>query len=232
MPRIFPDRIPSGRRFRASTEGKDRTKARVRPPTAPASEEHPNGRSALRRLAVWMRIVNFVRTNDRTMTSYLQAEGLTKSFGERVLFENLSLAVGEGQRIGLIAKNGTGKTTLLNILAGKEDYEAGRITRRRDLKIAYLEQDPKLPAGKTVLDACLTGDSPALLRDRGLRTGARLGRRGESAPGHGRNGRPAGMELRIAGQADSHPAAYHRLRPADRAAVGRTSQARGACQAR
>ena len=84
------------------------------------------------------------------MTSYLQAEGLTKSFGERVLFENLSLAVGEGQRIGLIAKNGTGKTTLLNILAGKEDYEAGRITRRRDLKIAYLEQDPKLPAGKTV----------------------------------------------------------------------------------
>lgn len=96
------------------------------------------------------------------MTSYLQAEGLTKSFGERVLFENLSLAVGEGQRIGLIAKNGTGKTTLLNILAGKEDYEAGRITRRRDLKIAYLEQDPKLPAGKTVLDACLTGDSPAL----------------------------------------------------------------------
>lgn len=162
MPRIFPDRIPSGRRFRASTEGKDRTKARVRPPTAPASEEHPNGRSALRRLAVWMRIVNFVRTNDRTMTSYLQAEGLTKSFGERVLFENLSLAVGEGQRIGLIAKNGTGKTTLLNILAGKEDYEAGRITRRRDLKIAYLEQDPKLPAGKTVLDACLTGDSPAL----------------------------------------------------------------------
>ena len=96
------------------------------------------------------------------MTSYLQAEGLTKSFGERVLFENLSLAVGEGQRIGLIAKNGTGKTTLLNILAGKEDYEAGRITRRRDLKIAYLEQDPKLPAGKTVLDACLTGDLPAL----------------------------------------------------------------------
>ena len=58
--------------------------------------------------------------------------------------------------------SGTGKTTLLNILAGKEDYEAGRITRRRDLKIAYLEQDPKLPAGKTVLDACLTGDSPAL----------------------------------------------------------------------
>ena len=67
-------------------------------------------------------------------------------------------------------------------------------------------------------------------RDRGLRTGARLGRRGESAPGHGRNGCPAGMELRIAGQADSHPAAYHRLRPADRAAVGRTSQARGACR--
>lgn len=138
------------------------------------------------------------------MTSYLQAEGLTKSFGERVLFENLSLAVGEGQRIGLIAKNGTGKTTLLNILAGKEDYEAGRITRRRDLKIAYLEQDPKLPAGKTVLDACLTATRRPCARSRPT-TGARLGRRGESAPGHGRNGRPAGMELRIAGQAEFSP---------------------------
>ena len=61
------------------------------------------------------------------MTSYLQAEGLTKSFGERVLFENLSLAVGEGQRIGLIAKNGTGKTTLLNILAALDRPTAGSV---------------------------------------------------------------------------------------------------------
>ena len=96
------------------------------------------------------------------MVSYLQVEGLVKSFGDRVLFENLSLGVGEGQRIGLIAKNGTGKTTLLNIIAGREDYEAGRITFRRDLKVAYLEQNPAFPEGTTVLDACFLADSPAL----------------------------------------------------------------------
>ena len=79
-----------------------------------------------------------------------------------MLFENLSLGVGEGQRIGLIAKNGTGKTTLLNIIAGREDYEAGRITFRRDLKVAYLEQNPAFPEGTTVLDACFLADSPAL----------------------------------------------------------------------
>ena len=95
------------------------------------------------------------------MVSYLQVEGLVKSFGDRVLFENLSLGVGEGQRIGLIAKNGTGKTTLLNIIAGREDYEAG-ITFRRDLKVAYLEQNPAFPEGTTVLDACFLADSPAL----------------------------------------------------------------------
>ena len=96
------------------------------------------------------------------MVSYLQVEGLVKSFGDRVLFENLSLGVGEGQRIGLIAKNGTGKTTLLNIIAGREDDEAGRITFRRDLKVAYLEQNPAFPEGTTVLDACFLADSPAL----------------------------------------------------------------------
>ena len=96
------------------------------------------------------------------MVRYLQVEGLVKLFGDRVLFENLSLGVGEGQRIGLIAKNGTGKTTLLNIIAGREDYEAGRITFRRDLKVAYLEQNPAFPEGTTVLDACFLADSPAL----------------------------------------------------------------------
>ena len=96
------------------------------------------------------------------MISYLQIENLTKSFGDLVLLENTSLGVAEGQRIGLIAKNGTGKTTLLNIIAGREDYEAGRITFRRDLKVAYLEQNPAFPEGTTVLDACFLADSPAL----------------------------------------------------------------------
>ena len=88
------------------------------------------------------------------MTPCLQIESLTKSFGDLVLFENFSLGIGEGQRVGLIAKNGTGKTTLLNILAGEEDYDSGTITFRRDLKVPYLEQDPKFPAGTTVLEAC------------------------------------------------------------------------------
>lgn len=95
------------------------------------------------------------------MVSYLQVEDLVKSFGDLVLFDHLSLGVAEGQRIGLIAKNGSGKTTLLNIIAGKEDYESGRITFRRDLKVAYLEQNPVFPSG-TVLSACLRGDTPAL----------------------------------------------------------------------
>lgn len=85
---------------------------------------------------------------------YLQIDNLTKSFGDLVLFENLSLGIAEGQRVGLIAKNGTGKTTLLNIIAGKEGYDGGNVVFRRDLKVAYLEQDPKYPAEMTVLEAC------------------------------------------------------------------------------
>ncbi|MDU1906181.1 MAG: ABC-F family ATP-binding cassette domain-containing protein [Dysgonomonas sp.] len=87
-------------------------------------------------------------------TPYLQVDELTKSFGDLVLFENISFGIAEGQRIGLIAKNGTGKTTLLNILAGKEPYDSGSVVFRRDLKIAYLEQDPQYPENLTVLEAC------------------------------------------------------------------------------
>lgn len=87
-------------------------------------------------------------------TSYLQIDNLTKSFGDLVLFENISFGIAEGQRIGLIAKNGTGKTTLLNIISGKEGYDTGNIVFRRDLRVAYLEQDPKYPEELTVLEAC------------------------------------------------------------------------------
>lgn len=76
---------------------------------------------------------------------YLQVDGLTKSFGDQVLFNDISFGIAEGQRIGLIAKNGTGKTTLLNILTGSESYDSGSVVFRRDLKIAYLEQDPQYP---------------------------------------------------------------------------------------
>jgi len=88
------------------------------------------------------------------MISYLQIDGLTKSFGELVLFESITFGIAQGQKIGLIAKNGTGKTTLLNIIAGKEDYEAGAVVFRNDLRVGYLEQSPQYPAGLTVIQAC------------------------------------------------------------------------------
>lgn len=93
------------------------------------------------------------------MISFLQVEGLTKSFGDLVLFENLTFGIFEGDRIGLIAKNGTGKTTLLNIITGKEDYDSGNVAYRRDLRIGYLPQDPHFPEGITVLEACFHSDS-------------------------------------------------------------------------
>lgn len=88
------------------------------------------------------------------MVSFLQVDGLTKSFGDLVLFENITFGVAQGQKIGLIAQNGSGKTTLLNIIAGKEDYDEGSIVFRNDLRVGYLEQAPHYPEGLTVLQAC------------------------------------------------------------------------------
>ncbi|MBQ8673392.1 MAG: ABC-F family ATP-binding cassette domain-containing protein [Bacteroides sp.] len=88
------------------------------------------------------------------MNPILQVENLTKSFGDLVLFRDISFGMAEGQRTGLIAKNGSGKTTLLNILSGKEGYDRGKITFRRDLRVAYLEQDPHYPEELSVLEAC------------------------------------------------------------------------------
>ena len=85
---------------------------------------------------------------------YLQVEGLQKSFGDLVLFEDLSFGIAEGQRVGLIAKNGTGKTTLLNILYGKEGKDGGEVIYRKDLSVGYLEQSPSYPENLTVLEAC------------------------------------------------------------------------------
>jgi len=93
------------------------------------------------------------------MISYLQVENLTKSFGDNLLFENISFGITDNQRMALIAKNGAGKTTLLNILSGKEDYDSGTISLKRDLRISYLDQDPDFPKELSVLDACLKTDS-------------------------------------------------------------------------
>ena len=90
---------------------------------------------------------------------HLQIEGLTKSFGDRVLFSGISFGLSEGERVGLIAKNGTGKTTLLNIIAGDESYDAGTITFRNDLRVGYLRQLPVFDPETTVLQACLSADS-------------------------------------------------------------------------
>ena len=94
--------------------------------------------------------------------SYLQIEHLTKSFGDKVLFQDISFGLAEGQKVALVAKNGMGKTTLLNIIAGKEDYENGHIAFRNGLRIAYLAQQPEFNPDLEVLDACLQCDSEAL----------------------------------------------------------------------
>ena len=88
------------------------------------------------------------------MISYLQIEGLTKSYGDRLLFGDISLGIGEGDRIGIVAQNGAGKTTLLNIIAGKEDYDSGTVVLRNGVRVGYLEQAPSYPPELTVLQAC------------------------------------------------------------------------------
>jgi len=96
------------------------------------------------------------------MISYLQVENLTKSFGDNLLFENISFGIADNQRVALIAKNGTGKTTLLNIIAGNEDYQGGTISFKRDLRIGYLDQNPDFPKQLSVIDACLRSDNEAV----------------------------------------------------------------------
>ncbi len=93
------------------------------------------------------------------MTSYLQIENLTKSVGDRLLFGDVTFGVNEGDKIGVIAKNGTGKTTLLRCIAGTESADSGKITFHNDIKVALLEQTPYLDNELTVIDACLADNS-------------------------------------------------------------------------
>ena len=95
------------------------------------------------------------------MASFLQINDLTKSVGDRILFQGITLGVEEGDKIGLIAKNGTGKTTLLRCLAGDEQPDSGSIVYKNDLRVAYLEQTPVLPAGATVIEAAFAHPTPA-----------------------------------------------------------------------
>ncbi|MBR1546472.1 MAG: ABC-F family ATP-binding cassette domain-containing protein [Prevotella sp.] len=87
-------------------------------------------------------------------TPYVDVQNLSKSFGALNLFSNISFSIAEGQKVGLIAKNGTGKSTLLSVLAGKEGHDTGDIIFRRDLTVGFLEQSPQFDPEESVLDAC------------------------------------------------------------------------------
>ncbi len=106
------------------------------------------------------------------MVPYLDVQHLTKSFGALTLFRDISFSIGEGQKVGLIAKNGTGKSTLLSILCGKEGYDAGDIVFRRDLKVGFLEQSPVFDPEESVLDACFNheGDPEKVLKAKQILT--------------------------------------------------------------
>lgn len=89
-----------------------------------------------------------------TQIPYLDVQNLTKRFGAQVLFDNISFSIAEGQKVGLVARNGTGKSTLMSVLMDKEGHESGDIIYRRDLKVGYLEQSPQFDPEESVLQAC------------------------------------------------------------------------------
>lgn len=103
---------------------------------------------------------------------FLDVQNLTKSFGDLVLFDHINFSVAEGQRVGLIAKNGTGKSTLLSVLTGQEGHDDGEIIFRRDLKLGYLEQSPTFKDDESVLDACFNhqGDEEKVLKAKQILT--------------------------------------------------------------
>ena len=107
-----------------------------------------------------------------SQTPFLDVQNLTKRFGAQVLFDNISFSIAEGQKVGLVARNGTGKSTLMSVLTGKEGHESGDIIYRRDLKIGYLEQSPKFDPDECVLDACFNheGDPDKVLRAKQILT--------------------------------------------------------------
>lgn len=99
-------------------------------------------------------------------TPYVDVQNISKSFGALQLFDNISFSIAEGQRVGLVAKNGTGKSTLLAVLAGKEGCDSGDIVFRRDLRVGFLEQSPRFDPDESVLDACFNhqGDPDKVLK--------------------------------------------------------------------
>ena len=110
------------------------------------------------------------------MTPILDVQNVSKAFEAHVLFENISFSIGEGQHVGLIAKNGTGKTTLLSLLSGKEPVDSGSIIYRKDVRVSFLEQQPKFDPEESVLDACFNhnGDPDKILKAKQILTQLRI----------------------------------------------------------
>lgn len=107
-----------------------------------------------------------------TQIPYLDVQHLTKHFGAQILFEDINFSIAEGQHVGLIAQNGTGKSTLLSVLVGKESYESGSVIYRNELRIGYLEQSPTFNLEESVLDACFNheGEEAKVLKAKQILT--------------------------------------------------------------
>lgn len=94
--------------------------------------------------------------------NYLSVENISKSYGERVLFENLSFGISKDQKVAFVAKNGTGKTSILNIISGRDSSDTGQVVRRKDIHIGYLAQDDHLDAELTIEEVVFASDNPTL----------------------------------------------------------------------
>lgn len=107
---------------------------------------------------------------------FIDIQNVTKSFGAQVLFDDISFSIAEGQRVGLIAKNGTGKSTLLSIISGSEGCDRGNIIFRKGLRIGFLLQTPHFDSDDTVLDACFNhqGESDKILKTKQILTQLRI----------------------------------------------------------
>ena len=94
--------------------------------------------------------------------NYLSVENISKSYGERILFKNISFWINSGQKIGFVAKNGTGKTSLLNILSGDDTPDDGNVVYRKNLKVSFLSQNPLLDPALTIEETIFSSDNPIL----------------------------------------------------------------------
>lgn len=110
-------------------------------------------------------------------TPIVDVQNLTKSFGAQLLFDDICFSIAEGQHVGLIAKNGTGKSTLLSVLTGHEGYDSGSIIYRNDIRIGYLEQSPQFDPQESVLDACFNhqGEPEKVLKAKQILTQLKIG---------------------------------------------------------